>query len=122
MTTMSAPTPFETNLHIIGSGALGYAWYQVIDTHQPDDINAPEAAYADWSIKVKDTEEGDTYLINHCNIMRAIRRAATGSGKVSDACKREAQNFIFRRDDTDFDADTADQIIQLATFGEVVYG
>jgi hypothetical protein len=35
---------------------------------------------------------------------------------------RECRNLIFDADEVDFDADSADQLLQVAVLGEIVFG
>lgn len=120
MDASTTPTQFDTYLHILGSGALMYPWYIEITnnvTASWDD----EAGHDGWEVTFM---EDGRKVINHRAIMRAIRQCA---GKkrprhVSDACAREARNFLLDRDATDFDSVTADEVIQVAVFGQVVYG
>lgn len=125
--TITPATQYDTHLHIFGSGATSYPWYGLVVDDSPGDYLADPATYDGWIVTIADTPDDDqgggVATLDHAQILRAIKRAAFGTrAKVSDACTREARNFLFRRDDTDFDSDAADQIIQVAMFGKVIYG
>lgn len=128
MAKLSATSEYDTHIHIIGSGALSYPWYDQVVDNSPHNYLVNQDEYNGWTVTL--TEEaanavhgGVTVTLDHAQILKAIRRAAFDKEtKVSEACVREARNFLFRRDETDFDSDTADQIIQVAMFGEVAYG
>lgn len=125
--TITPTTQYDTHLHIFGSGALMYSWWNLVKDTSPGDYLADPATFDGWEVTVSEYnlekhESRRPVTLNHGKIMAAIRRASKAQGKVSDSCAREARNFLFNRDDTDFDSDKADQIIQLAMFGEVVYG
>lgn len=138
MAKIQPATQYDTHLHIFGSGALVYPWYGEITDTSPDDYLADPATYDGWTVTFSEMDICGTadehpvhpgarpvrqYILDHAQILKAIKRAAFGNkAKVSATCAREARNFLFRRDDTDFDSDTADQIIQVAAFGEVLYG
>jgi hypothetical protein len=127
--TMPKTTPEDTDVIFLGSGALTYAWY--FSVAQEREPGGPEGA---WVLKFRDgaedeahPERGTEYRLTHADVMKAVRKI-TGKGgqaaaKVSDECARECRTLIFNGpEDVDFDADTADQVLQVAAFGEVVYG
>lgn len=127
MTRITPASQYETHLHIFGSGATTYPWYGKITDTSPADYLADTGTFDGWQVTIQEEtwsdELGRTVTLDHAQILKAIKRAAFSlTANVSQACSREARNFLFRRDETDFDSDTADQIIQVAAFGEVVYG
>ncbi|MES9589945.1 hypothetical protein ABWK57_13950 [Streptomyces sp. NPDC094045] len=115
---MKTPTPEETFDHILGACPDSYSWWDldtnVTGTTVPDD----------WEVKgtVDDLNGGPALPVQlgHVDIVRAIRKKA---GKyVPRSAQRSCSDFIFRRDEADFDAGTADEVLQVAALGEVVYG
>lgn len=117
-----AVTAQDTYDIFIGSGALAYSWYQ--------DIAEGSTEADPWSVTF--TEDGDNgpegeHTISHKTVMRAVRRIASKDGAeiraLAPAVRKECQALVFKGpDDVDFDADMADQVLQVAAFGEVVYG
>lgn len=124
---MSAPTHMDTYLHIIGSCAMQYGWYRdIAESNTPDDdplFDHPDM-WVGWSVSWTDDDSGDSHTVDHAAIMSAMRKImATDrpeflTGTAVQACR----DFMRDRDDADFDADTADQVIQVCAFGKVIYG
>lgn len=126
--TLAKITPQDTNMVFIGSGALSFPWYLEIAT--TGDANTLEPT-DDWSVTfalpAEDEETpGKRYTLNHKAIMRAVSKIVHGgvrgierTGTVREQCR------ILRRDgaeECDFDAGTADCVMQVAALGEVIYG
>jgi hypothetical protein len=119
-------TPNDTNSTFIGSGALSWDWYQEIDctgganTLEPSD---------DWAVTFAlPSEDEDTpgkrYTLDHRSIMRAVNmivRTDVKGVNPHGAVRRECRAFLSDPDECDFDAATADCVMQVAAFGEVVY-
>lgn len=113
----------DTYMHFVGSMAVAHAWYVDV-AMTPDDFTLPGAAYVDWSLAWTDSETGKRYTVRHTEIMRAVR-TFIGSQPPKHASRdaiEECRNLVFRPDEVDFDANTADEILQCTAFGEVVYG
>lgn len=116
-----------TWLHFIGSCATDeYPWYD-IQSHD----NAEEDA---WRIVFRDgadPEEPDReYVLDHTLVMAAVRSLAAGycldipQGERRGAsleAMRQCALFLADPDCADFDAGTADEVLQFAAFGRVVY-
>lgn len=119
-------TQAETYTHIVGSRPLEYPWYQEVDI-SPDDWTLDDSAYDGWSVRMSVGAEDDTpvsFVLNHATVMdaaRAMVQPGVGCGCSSNATE-EARLLLSSPDDCDFDSDTADQLIQVAVFGKVVYG
>lgn len=121
---MKYRTQADTYNHIIGAMPLTCSWYEHV-TLTPDDFTLDDTAYDGWSVEWYDRDEGKTFTVTHDDVMRAIRSMIRRTDRpqyVSDTAAREARNFLFNFDETDFDADTADQVLQVAAFGRVIYG
>lgn len=117
------PTPQDTADHFFGAAIDHYSWW----SHFEGSWDFRESAPDDWSMTVRiDNPNGPgklTRIVTHSMLMGAVRTILRGDGKyVSDATRQECRNFMFDRGATDFDADTADQVVQMAVLGEVVYG
>jgi hypothetical protein len=67
-------------------------------------------------------EAGKTeVVVTYAQIRTAIRKIAAG-GVVNQTLTKSAKDFIFNPEEADLDADFADVAIQVAVFGEVVFG
>lgn len=133
MAKLSAPTEQDTFDHILGSGCIAHSWWvsarSTVGGWAFYDTPAPDG----WVLEVEvDDPEGPAktrkVLVDHKLIMGAIR-AISGRkldvpswGQPSAECVRECRNFLFNRDAVDFDGDTADQVLQVATLGATYYG
>lgn len=119
-------TPQETFSMFIGSGALSYPWYEEIAFNNTgDDIDPPD----DWSVTFElprefAENEGKRYTLNHKLIMRAVHKIVSGqqkginpNGVVRQQCRIMLRDF----EDCDFDAGTADCVLQAVAFDDVVY-
>lgn len=117
-----AITAQDTYDVFIGSGALAYAWYQEIA-----DETTPLSVGDDWSISFQefgDDGPNGQRTITHKDVMRTVRRIASkdGASLVGPHARKQCQALVFKgTDEVDFDSDLADQVIQLAAFGEVRY-
>ena len=114
----------DTFDHMLGAGALGYEWWHAVDTTgvEPNGYDAtPE-----WSAKIT-ADNGDggevTTTINHKAVLKAARQVMASPPKyASDALVRECRHLIFDADETDFDACSADELLQFMVLGEIVFG
>lgn len=129
--TITSPTQFDTYQTFILSGALAYHWYIAItDDTATVPVQSWRTEYIGWTVSFEQSDYDGAgapprYTVNHHRLMRAVRACAKNSNRpagVNEACAQQARNFLFKRDEADFDSDTADQVIQVAAFGEVVYG
>lgn len=129
---LTAPTQHDTYEQFIGSGALDYhPWYQEITEFDNSDCGNEGwfihfTEYDDDGPVTDDNGKPLVRVLNHAKIIRAIADIA-GTKKrptyVGPELISECQTFHFGDpEDCDFDADTADQVMQLAAFGEIRYG
>lgn len=118
-----AVTAQDTYDIFIGSGALAYSWYQNITEGEPTEADP-------WTVTFTrdggDGPEGE-HTISHKTVMRAVRRIASKDGAeirfLAKDVRKECQALVFKGpEEVDFDSDKADQVLQVAAFGEVVYG
>lgn len=121
---MKTATPQDTFDHMIGSGALSYEWWHAVD------VNGVKAngydAEDDWSAVIS-ADNGDggeaTATINHALVLKTARAIIKDHPQyASDALIRESRHLIFNADETDFDACSADEFLQIMVLGEIVFG
>lgn len=115
----------ETYLMFIGSGALTWEWYSEVGVTGKD-TDEWTLSFRDGAEYADQPEKGKQYKITHADVMRAVRKIADGKvGSLTpgnSATVRECRALIFKGvDETDFDAASADNVLQVAAFGEVVY-
>lgn len=60
-------------------------------------------------------------VVTYAQIRTAIRKIAKG-GVLNQDLTNSAKDFVFHPDEADLDSDFADAAIQIAVFGEVVFG
>jgi|HubBroStandDraft_2_1064218.scaffolds.fasta_scaffold570944_1 hypothetical protein len=114
---MNTATPQDTFDHILGTGAFTYDWWLTADIA---DADTP-----DWAATVTGGEPGatKTATITHEVVLKTAR-AILGKRPqyASDALARECRNLIWAADETDFDAASSDELLQVAVFGQIIYG
>ena len=117
---MEQATVEFTNDAFLGSGALSYTWYERVDIQESTD--SWTLIFWDDSVEpIGETQQ--QYTVTHADVMRTAQAIAAGRIRAGKECKANCAHMIFGRlDDVDFDADTADQVLQAAAFGEIVYG
>ncbi|MFF8629700.1 hypothetical protein [Streptomyces werraensis] len=120
---MSEITQQDTYDHIFGSSFDIYNWWGQIRPEWDQREPAPHG----WSVVVPfehgDTGEWRKALVTHSMILSAMRRLAKGDVKyASDSVAEACRDFLADPEDADFDAATADEVMQIVTLGEVVYG
>ena len=108
----------DIDLHIMGSGCFMWGWWYSVDT-------APVSP--GFLIKVMDPNHDDEVL-SKVITYRSIRRVLSNicadaypNAEFYSSAKRTIMEGI-RTGDWDFDSDAADQIMQIAMFGKVVFG
>jgi hypothetical protein len=124
-------TPADTYDIAMGCGALAWEWWRL--EHKVTGDN--------WSVEVT-CGEGDSddvnEVIGHADIMKASRYVVRNAGKTITHTAKSGRTFttrqwstdletacrelLFRADASDFDMHTADELLQLAVLGEVVFG
>lgn len=115
--------------YIVGAMPLGeWPWYQDISYYPEGVWGLDHKDYRKWSVTFMEYDDYgsvEQHTFGHAEIMLAMRRMISSDRPqyVSDAAVRECKSFLnaSTRDDTDFDSVTADEVIQIATFGEVRY-
>jgi len=114
---METATPQNTFDHMMGAGALAWSWWLAADVR-----NADTPA---WEATLTGGEPGDekTAAVTHAAVLKAARAVLQDPPEdASAALVRECRNLIFDADETDFDAASSDELLQLIVFGEIIYG
>ena len=108
----------DTFDHAIGAGALTYSWW--LNTKSKN-VDTP-----DWEVTLTGGGDGDdekTATVNHAAVLKAARAILKNRPEyASNALVRECRNLIFDADETDFDAASSDELLQMIVFGEIIYG
>jgi hypothetical protein len=127
-------TPQDTYDHVFGSGLDQWPWWRKFITRGVDrDWHASD----EWQVDVT-AENGDggetTATVDHALIMKTARRVLASKGKTlrtatgvaypawSLDLERQCSHLLFNVDAADLDAPCADELLQLAVLGEVVFG
>ncbi len=107
MPLLREPTTQELEEHFFGAGAFGFGWFQTYSTHFPAIVD--EFLDLDGPIE----EDGDvmSHTVTEQDFVRGIKLYAE---MLTD---RTFDDLI-----EDMDAGDVDACIQLAIFGEIVYG
>ncbi len=103
---------------VIGSGSLSYEWWHRAEVWNEDtDI---------WAVRLtadSGNEGESTVVINHALVMKTARAIIESTPKyASSALLRECRNLVFNSDEVDFDACSADELLQVMVLGEIVFG
>lgn len=69
-----------------------------------------------------DEDEKEVGRVGRADIIRAMKRIVAGEIQISPDVIGQCALALAKSDDTDFDAGDADSVLQVACFGEVVYG
>jgi hypothetical protein len=124
MTVTHTPTFQDTDDHFLGSGALDFhPWYTNISTTDATDTESWTLTFTDPADEPADDVAATERTITHADIMRAVGQIADGTVEMREEYREECQLFESGElDAVDFDAISADVVIQVAAFGKVVYG
>jgi hypothetical protein len=114
---------------MLGSGALSFSWWQRAVTA---DADTPQ-----WTA-VLSCEDGyggtKTVTVSHDVVLATARQVVGSAGKTlrtprgseypawSRTLEQQCWRLLTDPDDADFDAPCADELLQLAVLGEVVFG
>ena len=124
-TTKTTPTPQQTASMFFGAGATSYAWWEITEAYGAFDVDEPD----DWSVVMiawHDVDNGEMaaqMTVTHDTIVVAldnIRRQGSDLG-VSTTAWQEAALFLEAPDEADFDANSADEVLQVAVIGRVMF-
>jgi len=64
----------------------------------------------------------ETKTVTYQDLYEASKKLASGEVKVNSATKAVCQQLVTDPSDVDYDATDADVIVQVALFGEIVFG
>ncbi|MDX3206084.1 hypothetical protein [Streptomyces scabiei] len=118
--------PQDTYDHIFGASFDMWSWWGVVRSEWDQRGGAPDF----WNVIVPIDDpykDGPALemVVTHNILLGAMRRIVDGrvSKYVSQYTYQECVSFLKDGPEhADFDADSADQVMQVATLGEVVYG
>lgn len=120
----------ETNIEamIIGAEVFQYAWWLKYEPNfQYDDktLHAPDGWL--WTItplNLDDEESaGKAVTVGEDLLRQTIADIGAGKHAVSTECLKNCRRFIAESyADVDFDATSADEVLQIAVYGFVPYG
>jgi len=126
----------ESHDAIFASGAFSaYGWWLDLESMHMNTIDGMVPSYWGYRLTGEGPEEDDAPVsveIWHTTLTGIMRRIADGDfgGEadlvpptrcVGSKTAEECANFLAGRE-TDFDADTADQVLQALVYGGVVFG
>lgn len=117
-------TPQDTEMHFIGSGAMGYGWWEEMQST----FDLLDPIPDNWEFRGRAGYPEDftehVVVLNHATILKAIRKIARKGSElgVSPVTISECLDWIFKGPDAcDFDAGMADEVMQIVAFGVVTY-
>ncbi|WP_331761024.1 hypothetical protein OG225_43135 (plasmid) [Nocardia sp. NBC_01377] len=121
---MNQPTPQQTE-DAIFSGCIPreYLWWKNFhrDWEYSDGTGAPD----DWVwIVTADHSTLDTLVsceIRHADIIEAAREIASGQVEAARCVREQARALLHTPEDTDIDSIVADDILQVAVYGRIVF-
>lgn len=109
-----------TQDHMLGSGALSWSWWLNAAVTGAD-TPAWEAA-----LTIEDPyEEGKTRtaVVSHDVVMTTARLIVSDRPQyASDALVRECRHLLADADEADFDASSANELLQVIVLGKIAYG
>jgi hypothetical protein len=119
---VKSATPKDTWDHMFGSGATTYSWWLKLKFTGVHDGEVEPG----WSCELTcDNGNGGrkTKIVSHVVVMSYARHVMSHDIEyIGEATKRECRNLVFDADDVDFDAASADNLLQYIVLGEVVFG
>lgn len=120
---MARITPQDTETHIMGAGATAYSWYLDSEWNYEydDDLNAPDNWERTYQMEDPEKDGAITVTVNHDVLMITMRKIANSEGSTSRTCIEQCKRFLADPEDADFDADSADEVLQVLAYGRVVY-
>lgn len=129
---MNKATWKDTFDHMFGSGATSYSWWGelIFDGMQDNGYDPTD----NWSVTLicddREKEGVVTKTVNHEVVMEAARevlrmylsKEPEGRPQVPHTVVRECAMLLFDADYVDFDADSADCLLQIMVLGSIVFG
>jgi hypothetical protein len=74
------------------------------------------------TIQEEYADEYESKTLTYGDLLEATKKLASGAVKVNSQTKAVCQAIVSDPSDVDYDADDADVIVQVAMFGEIVFG
>lgn len=102
--------------NIIDDGGYWIGYWVVKGEHDPS--NQTYKVY----LQPEYVEDWKSKTITYQDLLEASRKLATGEVSVNSNTKSVCQQIISDPSDVDYDAEDADCIIQVALFGEIMFG
>ena len=112
--SLNQATPQDTYDHMFGSGATQYSWWLGTKTTGVDmDLEGQRRLVGRGH--VRDGNDGETTVtVDHAAVLRAARKVLDSPPKyASSALVQECKHLMFDNDETDFDANSADELLQV---------
>lgn len=77
-----------------------------------------------YSVTVQEefADEYESKVLTYADLLEASKKLASGEVKVNSQTKSVCQAIISDPSDVDYDAEDADVIVQVAMFGEIIFG
>ena len=77
-----------------------------------------------YAVTIQDeyADEFENKTLTYDDLLEASKKLASGAIKVNSQTKSVCQAIVSDPSDVDYDADDADVIVQVAMFGEIVFG
>lgn len=107
------------------------SWFCNLDYNRKD-VEADELEIINLSFEEFDEGTGEpltdddgnrkVFVITHKNIQAAMKKITDGEVFINDDLRRRIKESYREREYIDLDAETDDCIVQVAAFGELVYG
>lgn len=112
---------------IFGSGCTSYSWWLYSACEAERDVRTGERSCWPTAVMAENPVTDGTVerQVTADDVMAAVHRIAAGQGGryVGAHVIRECATVLADGwDDVDFDADMADQVLQVVMFGEVYFG
>jgi hypothetical protein len=98
-------------------------WAGVSEIERTEELDVISAKFWDANAEVNEEADFEPKTLTTKDIKAAIRKLATEAVKYGENYKDVARGLMFDGSmEYDWDANDADAIVQVAMFGEVVYG
>jgi len=120
-------TQQQSEYIIMQSGALEYPWWMGVERshdYAPEwPFDAPDGWR--WALEIVDPDDETKekwVSVQHGDLVNAARKVAFQLVKATPELWKQARLFLFKPEEADFDAEIADELLQIAVFGHSVYG
>lgn len=109
--------------HIMGAGAFTFPWWYDVEYAGIEGLDVHDFWSATiWVENPDDGLETIIFAVDHAQIMATLDVIANAAPEyVSRETVKQARLLLNDPDEADFDACTADEVLQVMAFGDVVY-